>query len=107
MSHHYGIHHRIGIPLKVVLAQNRQTFARSQHDRACRRVQISRNGPQESRLSRTVSTNYTITITTCKLQVYIIKQHSFTKLYRYVRDCNHLYIYYFIMYYLPNPNIIL
>ena len=100
MPHHHGIHHRISIPLEVVLAQYRQTLARSQHDRPRCRVQIARNSTQESRLSGTVGTDYTITITTCKLQVYIIKQHSFTKLNRYVRDCNHLYIYCFIMYYL-------
>ena len=71
---------RISIPLEVVLAQYGQALARSQHDRPPCRVQIARNSTQESSLSRTVGTAYTISITTCKLQVYIIKQHSFTKL---------------------------
>ena len=87
-------------PLKVVLTQHRETFARSERNRTCCRVQISVNRTKKRRFSRTVRTDNTITITTRKLQVYVIKQHSFTKLNRYVRNCNHLIIYYFTSYYL-------
>ena len=90
MPHHHSIHNGIRVPLKVVLAQHRKAFARSERNGTGCRVQISVNRTKEGRFSRTVSTNNTITITTRKLQVYVIKQHSFTKLYRNVRNCNHL-----------------
>ena len=81
VSHHHRVHHRKSIPLKVVLAQNGKTLSRSQHDGARRRVQLPGNRFQESRFSGAVGTDDTITVTTCKLQVYVIEQHSFTKLY--------------------------
>ena len=53
------------------------------------RIEVTVNRAQKSRFTGTVSTDDTITISTCKLQIYIIKQDSFTKLYRNVRNCNH------------------
>ena len=41
VSHQYGIEHRVGIKLKVVLAQHRKTFARSQGNATLSRVQLA------------------------------------------------------------------
>ena len=41
VSHHHSIHHRISIPLEVVLTQNGKTLARPQHDRSRCRIQVS------------------------------------------------------------------
>ena len=100
VSHHYSIHYRVSIPFEVVLAQYRQAFARSQGNRTGSRVEISVDRTEECRFSRTVRTDNAITVTTCKFQVYVIKQYSFTKLHRNVWNCNHLDIYYFTIYYL-------
>ena len=84
VAHHYGVHYRISIPFKVVLAQHRQAFARSQGNRTGRRVQISVDCTKEGGFSRTVRTDNTIAVATCKFQVHVIKQDSFTKLHRNV-----------------------
>ena len=41
VSHQYGIEHRVGIKLKVVLAQHRKTLARSQGNATLSRVQLA------------------------------------------------------------------
>ena len=43
MPHQHGVHHRVGIPFKVVLTQNREPFARTQRNRTGCRVKFSRN----------------------------------------------------------------
>ena len=94
MTHHYGIHYGKGVPLEVILAQYGEAFAGAQGNRTGSGIQIPVNRAEECRFSRTVRTDNTIAITTRKLQVYVIKQHSFTKLYRNIRNCNHLTFFY-------------
>ena len=84
MPHHYGIHNGKSIPFEVVLTQHGEALARSQSNRTGSRIQISVNRTEECRFSRTVCADNTIAVTTRKFQVYVIKQHSFTKLYRNV-----------------------
>ena len=89
VAHHHRIHHRISIPLEVVLAKYRQAFARSQSYRPRCRLQLSGNRLEKSRLACTVGTDDTITIAAGKLQVDVVEQHPLTKLYRNIRNCNH------------------
>ena len=84
MSHQYRIEHRMRIELKVVLTQDRKTFARSQCHASFRGVKLSRNHFQEGGLTRTVGTDNTVYITIRELHVHVIIQHSFSKLNGYV-----------------------
>ena len=74
ISHNDGVQHRELIVLKVVLLQEGETLSRRNRDVAVRGFQLARENFQESGLSRSVRADEAVTISLCKLNVYVLKE---------------------------------
>ena len=90
MSLEHGIHYSELVELKVVLAQNRHTFARSLSHRAMCRLELTRENSHQRTFSGTVSTDYTIAIAWSEFEIHILKENSLSKLHTKICNCYHI-----------------
>ena len=74
VSHNYGIKHRELVILKVILLKEGETLSRSDHNISARRLKLSGQDLEESRLTGTVCTDQTITVSLCEFDVDILKE---------------------------------
>ena len=64
----------ISVIFEVVLLQERKTLARSDNDISVGRLKLSGQDLEESRLTGTVCTDQTITVSLCEFDVDILKE---------------------------------
>ena len=74
ISHDDGVENLISVIFEVVLLQERKTLARSDNDISVGRLKLSGQDLEESRLTGTVCTDQTITVSLCEFDVDILKE---------------------------------
>ena len=85
----HGVHHREGIKLEVVLVQDGEPFARTQLHGALVGLQLAADSLEQSGLSGTVGTDYSVDVSGCELDVDVFVEDSFAKLNSKICYCYH------------------
>ena len=100
VTHQHGIHHREGVVFEVVLLQHAHALTGQHLHRSFVGLQLTADGAQQRRLARTVGTDNTVNVSTCKLQVHVFIENLFPELDSQICDCNHLFSLYLIYIYI-------
>ena len=98
ISHDNCVEYHILVVFEVILLQDRQTLAIVHDNFAIRRFEFSRKDLQERRFAGSVCTDQTITVSLCKLYIYIFKQSPLSKPQGYIICTNHICFPFFAAY---------
>ena len=91
ISHDNCVEYHILVIFEVILLQDRQTLAIVHDNFAIRRFEFSGKNLQERRFTGTICTDQTITVSLCKLYIYIFKQSPLSKPQGYIICTNHFF----------------
>ena len=90
MAHHYGIKYWDFIKFVVILAQNCHPFARIDTYIPAGRIDIPGQDFKKSGFTGTICANNPIAISRRKLDIYLVKQDSFSELERQIISSDHV-----------------